>query len=35
MTAVRMLAEEKLLLQTYPDYAEYSRTTARVVPLVF
>jgi len=35
MTAARMLAEEKLLLQTYPDYAEYSRTTARVVPLIF
>ena len=35
MTAVRMAAEEKLIVLTYPEYAEYARTTARVVPFVF
>jgi protein-S-isoprenylcysteine O-methyltransferase Ste14 len=34
MTAVRIAAEEKLLSQTYPEYAEYSRTTARVIPSI-
>lgn len=32
MLAVRMAAEEKLLILTYPEYAEYARTTARVLP---
>jgi protein-S-isoprenylcysteine O-methyltransferase Ste14 len=35
MTAVRMAAEEKLLVLTYPEYEEYARTTARVIPFVF
>jgi protein-S-isoprenylcysteine O-methyltransferase Ste14 len=34
MTALRIVAEEKLLVLTYPEYAEYSRHTARVVPFV-
>jgi protein-S-isoprenylcysteine O-methyltransferase Ste14 len=32
--AVRMYAEETLLVTAYPDYAAYSARTARVVPLV-
>lgn len=35
MTAVRMVAEEKLVVQTYPEYAEYANATARLVPFVF
>lgn len=34
MTALRMVAEEKLLVRTYPAYAEYSRTTKRLVPFL-
>jgi len=34
-TAVRMGAEEKLLVTMYPEYAAYARNTRRVVPLVF
>jgi protein-S-isoprenylcysteine O-methyltransferase Ste14 len=34
MTAVRMIAEEKLLVRTYPEYREYARTTARVLPFL-
>jgi protein-S-isoprenylcysteine O-methyltransferase Ste14 len=34
MSAVRMGAEEKLLVRTYPEYREYARTTARVVPFL-
>jgi protein-S-isoprenylcysteine O-methyltransferase Ste14 len=34
MTALRMAAEEKLLVQTYPEYEEYARTTRRVVPFL-
>jgi len=34
MTAVRMVAEEKLLVRTYPEYEGYSRTTKRAVPFV-
>jgi protein-S-isoprenylcysteine O-methyltransferase Ste14 len=33
-SAVRMGAEEKLLVRTYPEYREYARTTARVVPFL-
>ena len=31
---LRMLAEETLLIRTYPEYAEYKARTARVVPFV-
>jgi protein-S-isoprenylcysteine O-methyltransferase Ste14 len=30
-----MLAEERLVVQQYPEYAEYARTTKRVLPGVF
>jgi len=32
---VRMLCEEYLLVRQYPDYAEYARTTKRMIPYVF
>jgi protein-S-isoprenylcysteine O-methyltransferase Ste14 len=32
---VRMLCEERLVVQTYPEYREYARTTKRMVPYVF
>jgi len=32
---VRMLCEEYLLVRQYPEYAEYARTTKRMVPYVF
>jgi protein-S-isoprenylcysteine O-methyltransferase Ste14 len=32
--AVRMYAEETLLVKTYPDYATYRARTARVIPFV-
>lgn len=32
---VRMLCEEALLTERYPDYAAYARTTKRMVPYVF
>lgn len=31
----RMLSEERLVVQWYPEYAEYARTTKRVLPGVF
>jgi protein-S-isoprenylcysteine O-methyltransferase Ste14 len=34
MSAVRMGTEEKLLVRTYPEYREYARTTARVLPFL-
>jgi protein-S-isoprenylcysteine O-methyltransferase Ste14 len=33
-TAVRIVGEEKLLVQTYPEYVEYARATRRLVPFV-
>ena len=33
--AVRIGAEEALVLETYPDYAEYSRRTKLIIPFVF
>jgi len=33
-TAVRIVAEEKLLVTMYPEYGAYARATKRVVPLV-
>jgi len=35
MTVLRMLAEEKLLVRTYPEYEEYARTTKRLIPFLF
>jgi protein-S-isoprenylcysteine O-methyltransferase Ste14 len=32
MNFVRIVAEEKLLVRTYPEYGDYSRTTARILP---
>ena len=32
---VRMLSEEKLVTAQYPEYAEYARTTKRVLPGAF
>jgi protein-S-isoprenylcysteine O-methyltransferase Ste14 len=34
MLALRMASEEKLLVRRYPEYAEYSRKTRRVIPFV-
>ncbi len=31
---VRMLAEERLLLTRYPEYAEYARRVKRVIPFI-
>ena len=35
MLATRVAAEETLLAEAYPDYAEYSQRTKRVIPFVF
>ncbi|MDQ6903492.1 MAG: hypothetical protein M3139_10825 [Bacteroidota bacterium] len=32
---VRMFIEEKFLLATYSEYAEYSKTTKRILPFVY
>lgn len=32
---VRMLCEERLIVQTYPEYREYAKVTKRMVPHVF
>jgi protein-S-isoprenylcysteine O-methyltransferase Ste14 len=32
---IRMFAEEKLVAETYPDYADYARRTKRIVPFLF
>ena len=32
---IRMLCEEYLLVQQYPDYRDYARTTKRMIPFVF
>ena len=31
----RMLCEERLVVQMYPEYRQYARTTKRMVPYVF
>ena len=31
----RMLCEERLIVERYPEYREYARTTKRMVPYVF
>ena len=35
LLGVRMFAEERLLSEEYPEYEEYARHTARVVPFLF
>jgi protein-S-isoprenylcysteine O-methyltransferase Ste14 len=32
---VRMLCEERLLRESYPEYSEYARVTKRMLPYVF
>jgi len=32
---VRMLCEEQLLVQRYPEYASYAKTTKRMIPYLF
>jgi len=34
LLGVRMFAEERLLLEEYPEYADYARRTARVLPFL-
>ncbi len=35
MLAIRAVCEEILLVDMYPEYVEYARRTARLIPLVF
>ena len=35
LVGVRMLGEERLLREMYPEYAEYARHTSRVLPFIF
>ena len=35
LLGVRMVGEERLLREMYPEYAEYARDTARVLPYIF
>ena len=32
---VRMLCEERLLVQRYPEYASYAKMTKRMIPYLF
>lgn len=32
---IRMLCEERLLRESYPEYSDYSRVTKRMLPPVF
>jgi protein-S-isoprenylcysteine O-methyltransferase Ste14 len=32
---VRMLCEERLIMQVYPEYGKYSKMTKRMIPYVF
>ncbi|MGD8632991.1 MAG: methyltransferase [Anaerolineales bacterium] len=34
VVAIRIMTEDQLLLAWFPDYAEYSRTTKRIVPFI-
>ena len=34
MVAIRIAAEERLLVERYPEYASYAATTKRVVPFI-
>jgi protein-S-isoprenylcysteine O-methyltransferase Ste14 len=35
LLGVRMFAEERLLLEEYPEYADYAGRTRRVLPFLF
>jgi len=35
LLGVRIFAEERLLLEEYPEYADYARRTPRVLPFLF
>ena len=35
LLGVRMFAEEQLLRERYPEYAEYARRTPRILPFLF
>ena len=35
MTAVRIVAEERLVVERYPEYAAYKARTKRIIPFVF
>jgi protein-S-isoprenylcysteine O-methyltransferase Ste14 len=34
-TAVRIVSEERLVVERYPEYADYARRTKRLIPFVF
>ncbi len=34
MTVLRMLLEESLVVERYPEYADYARRTRRVIPFI-
>jgi protein-S-isoprenylcysteine O-methyltransferase Ste14 len=34
VAAIRIMTEDQQLLARFPDYAEYSRTTRRIVPFI-
>jgi protein-S-isoprenylcysteine O-methyltransferase Ste14 len=34
-TAVRMIAEERLVLLRYPEYRQYAERTKRLIPFIF
>jgi protein-S-isoprenylcysteine O-methyltransferase Ste14 len=34
LIAIRIVVEEQYLRTSYPDYAEYSQSTKRVIPLI-
>jgi protein-S-isoprenylcysteine O-methyltransferase Ste14 len=34
MTALRMMFEESLVIERYPEYADYARRTRRVIPFI-
>jgi protein-S-isoprenylcysteine O-methyltransferase Ste14 len=33
-TTVRIVAEEELVVETYPEYSEYARRTKRIIPFL-
>jgi len=35
LVAIRVVEEERLLGERFPDYAEYARSTKRIIPFVF
>jgi protein-S-isoprenylcysteine O-methyltransferase Ste14 len=34
MTTLRMMLEEALVVERYPEYADYARRTRRVLPFI-